>query len=245
MLKNFLALLSVIFLLFASGCSSAAPTPTPFRLFQGPTLVLPTPQPTVPPTPSSTLVMSHLWTPTPAPTATPLPEEMFGLVARVLDAKTVAVVLAGDPPEKVYTVRLLGVDPPPNRPADPWGVVAFEQLQEWLSGQVVRLVQDQTVVDDDGVLPRYLYLHDELINLRLVEQGLARVSFQGPDTILETDFQAAARAAQTSQRGLWGPAPTATLALTPATLPTIILTPTITPTLAITATPTLTPTPTP
>lgn len=240
MLKNSLALLLVIFLLFASGCSSAAPTPTPFRLFQGPTIVLPTPQPTVPPTPSSTLVMSHLWTPTPAPTATPLPEEMFGLVARVLDAKTVAVVLAGDPPEKVYTVRLLGVDPPPNTPADPWGVVAFEQLQDWLSGRVVRLVQDQTVVDDEGVLPRYLYLRDELINLRLVEQGLARVSFQGPDTTLETDFQNAARAAQASQRGLWGSSPTPTPPVAPTTVLTPTLTPTITPALTLTVTPTIT-----
>lgn len=203
-------------------------------------MVLPTPQPTLPPTPSSTLVMSHLWTPTPAPTATPLPEEMFGLVARVLDAKTVAVVLAGDPPEKVYTVRLLGVDPPPNRPGDPWGVVAFEQLQDWLSGQVVRLVQDQTVVDDDGVLPRYLYLRGELINLRLVEQGLARVSFQGPDTTLETDFQNAARAAQASQRGLWGSAPTPTPPVASTIVLTPILTPTVTPALTLTVTPTIT-----
>jgi endonuclease YncB( thermonuclease family) len=229
-----------MFFLIASGCSSAAPTPTPFRLFQGPTIVLPTLQATVPPTPSSTLVMSNLWTPTPAPTATPLPEEMFGIVARVLDAKTVAVVLTGDPPEKVYTVRLLGVDPPPNTPADPWGVVAFEQLQDWLSGQVVRLVQDKTVVDGDGVLPRYLYLHGELINLRLVEQGLARVSFQGPDTTLETDFQAAARAAQAGQRGLWGSSPTPTSRLAPTTVLTPPLTPTVTPALTLTATSTIT-----
>ena len=228
--KNFLI---VPVLLLLAACRSAPPSPTPVRLFQGPTVVLPTLPPTSMPTPTSTLVMANPWTPTPVPTSTPLPEELLGLVTQVVDAKTVAVVLAGDSPGKVYRVRLLGVEPPANTPAEPWGQVAYEQLQAWLSGQVVRLVQDQTVIDEEGLLPRYVYLDDALINLRLVEQGLARVRFQAPDTTLESEFQAAAQAAQAGQRGLWGGSPTAT--------PTV--TPTLTPTLAITATSTLTTTP--
>jgi endonuclease YncB( thermonuclease family) len=237
MIKNFLLLVCSALLL--SGCRSilGRPTPTPFRLFQGPTVVLPTPQPTNLPTTTSTLVMSNPWTPTPAPTITPLPREALGLIAGIVDAETVLVVLQGDAMNQVYPVRLLGVDALPDTPAEPWGIVAVEQLNDWLSGKVVRLVQDTTVVDDEGMLPRYLYLDEDMINLRLIESGLARPSFQSPDTEFESEFEQAARSAESSQRGLWGPPPTATPTRTPTPEGSEPPSATPTPTLAITTTP--------
>ncbi len=157
--------------------------------------------------------MAHPWTPTPVPTATPLPAETLGFVIAILDTERVFIVLEGDSFEQGYIVRLLGVEGPSIDPAEPWGAVALEQLETWLSGAVVRLIQDTTVmeeIDDERVLPRYLYLKDELINLRLIVLGLARANLQEPDTRFETEFQAAAQQARNNQLGLWGPAPTPT-----------------------------------
>jgi endonuclease YncB( thermonuclease family) len=184
--------------------------------------------------------MNDPWTPTPVPSATPLPEEAFGLIADIVDAQTVRVVLQGDSLNQIYTVRLIGVDPLPNVSSQPWGVVAYEQINHWLGGKLVRLVQDTTVADSSGVLPRYVYLNeDDMINLMMIEMGLARPSFQSPDTEFQTEFQQAADNAEADQRGLWGPAPTAT----PTRTPTVEgeepeqATPTMTTTPALTITP--------
>jgi endonuclease YncB( thermonuclease family) len=248
-IKKILLLAIGAVMLFGCRPVFGPPPPTPFRLSQGPTVILPTPLPTNLPTATGTLVMNDPWTPTPVLTATPLPAEAVGLITNILDAETVLVVLQGDSFSQPSVVRLLGVDPLPNNPADPWGVVAFEQVDKWLAGKVVRLVQDTTVIDDQGALPRYLYLGNDMINLRLIELGLARPSFQNPDTEFESEFQQAAGDAEANNRGLWGPPPTPTPTRTPTVegdepppQPTLTPTPTLTITLTpvnSTATPTL------
>jgi len=225
-IKKILPLLLATFLTSCGGAS----TRTPFQLYQGPTAVLPTALPTKLPTPTGTLVMGNPWTPTPIPTKTPLPDEAFGFVVEILDGETVFVVLEGDPVGQGYPVRLLGVNAPPDTANNPWGIVAVEQMKTWLTGKVVHLVLDNTIIEDDRTLPRYLYLENELINLRLIELGLARPEFQDPDRLFEDEFQAAAQQAQANQRGLWGADPTATTIRSPRITPTTSITLTLTPT---------------
>jgi hypothetical protein len=95
-------------------------------------------------------------------------------------------------------------------------------------------------------LPRYLYLDNELINLRMVELGLAEPSFQSPDTELEAEFNRAAQDAEADGLGLWGANPTATplSTATPEISDTTVETVTVT-LPALTATTTITATGTP
>ena len=62
------------------------------------------------------------------------------------DGDTIAVVMAGDPPSRVYTVRYLGIDAPPNEPDSPWGRVAYETNRKLTNLKAVRLVRDQSAV---------------------------------------------------------------------------------------------------
>lgn len=227
-----------IIAIFLTACG-IRPSQERFQLADGPTPVLPAAAATEPPTPTSTRVMDNPWTATPIPTKTPIPDEVLGLVADVLDGETLYVVLQGDSVGEGYTVRLLGIDTPPNSTTNPWGVVAVERLKAWLNGKAIRLVVDNTIVENERVLPRYLYLGDEMINLRMLELGLAEADVQTPDTTFKAEFEAAANEARSNRVGLWGPDPT----FTPAIAPTITIT-----TTTITApavTPTLTPTVTP
>lgn len=192
-----------------------------------PTAVAPTEIP-----PTNTLVMAAAWTPTAIPSATPLPSETLGLVVDVPNAETVAVVLKGDTLDQVYTVRLLGIAVPQNTALEPWGQVAYQTIRKWLKGKVVRLVQDTSIVNANGELPRYIYVEDSLVNQKLIELGLAQTDFSPPDVTLKSQFEATERRAKASSVGLWGPDPTPTMAAT-----------TITPTVTITVTPILTGTP--
>lgn len=168
-----------------------------------------TPTPIIP-TATSTLVMSDPWTPTPVPSPTAFPVAMQGLVVNVLTPETLVVTLEGDSLNRSYVVRLLGIDAPANNPAEPWGVVAFERLESLLAGQVVRLVQDETVLNEADELPRYVYLGETFINEIMVEQGLAEANFTNPDVRHRSAFQTAERQARNEGLGLWGAAPTAT-----------------------------------
>ena len=84
-------------------------------------------------------------------------------------------------------------------------------MNSWLRGKAVRLVRDNTLVTEDGILPRYVYLNNEFINVRLLTLGLAQVELTSTDRLFEADFQAAEQEAKTNRRGLWGPNPTPTV----------------------------------
>lgn len=234
--------ISLLAIIGLFGCANpeTSPTPTAFQLSQGPTAILPTaPSPTEI-RPTNTRVMDTPWTPTIVPSATPLPSDVLALVAKVPSAEEIEVVLQGDDLNHIYTVRLIGVDAPRNNSATPWGLVAFNTVDKLLNGQVVRLLQDSTIQNDDGTLPRYVYLGETLVNQQLIELGLADATFFAPDTRFKRDFTSVAATAQAKGIGLWGPPPTTTPTRTPTPNLTITATPTISATLAITATPTLT-----
>ena len=239
MIKQFCWLTLTLFIL--SGCGSQGSTGG-YQVYQGPTAVLPTSAPSEPPTPTATSVIDHLFTPTPVPTATSLPDEVLGLVVDVVDTQTLIVVLQGDSADERYTVRLLGVNAPPSDADNPWGVVARQSVQAWLAGNVVRLVVDNSLQVEERTLPRYVYRGQEMINLRLIAEGLAVPEFSAPDTLFQTEFEAAAQIARSNRTGLWGPDPTPTPTIISTNTQTVTITtsPTAIPIETSTSTPTLT-----
>ena len=208
--------LLLIVTVLPAGCAQTPVPAQPSGVVQREaTVALPTSQPTPAPSPSSTRVLElELITPTPTslvtPTMTPIPDESRGLVVDVIDGDTVAVVLEGDPPSRAYLVRYIGIDAPPNTPDNPWGVVAYEANRKMTNLKVVRLVRDQTDVDDEGRLFRYVYVGDELMSIILAEQGLARADSVEPDTRFQTEIEGAVARAREGKLGLWGPLPTPT-----------------------------------
>ena len=206
----FLALIMV----FGSGCSDSNSSA---NLPRQP-LELPTQEPTVAPSPSSTRVMPiEVLTPPPTATITPIPDEALGLVVEVLDGNTLAVILDGDPADLAYTVRLLGIEAPDT--TEPWGTVAYEANQRLANLKVVRLVKDNTNYDEDGNLMRYVYIDNQMLNILLTEQGLANAQITEPDTRFETEIEAAEARAREGRLGLWSqqtPTPTVARVIVPS-----------------------------
>lgn len=200
----------VVFLITAvllSNCAEIASRPTRVGAIpRTETIVLPTGLPTLEPTPSNTRVLSiESLTPAPTATITPIPDEVRGLVVEVIDGNTIAVVLQGDPPRRAYEVRYLGIDAP--APSEPWGQVALETNRRLTNLKVVRLVRDETDLDDEGRLLRYVYVDNQLTSIILAEQGLANANIIEPDTRFADEIQAAEALAQEGNLGIWGDAP--------------------------------------
>ena len=225
----------IVMILLASCAQPASDGSQPGVVYRQETVALPTGVPSPKPTPVSTRVLSsEILTPSPMPTITPIPDEVRALVVEATDGDTITVVMDGDPPGLNYEVRYLGIDAPPNTASVPWGVVAFEVNRKLTNGKVVRLERDESDVDEEGRLLRYVYLDDELLSITLVEQGLARADITEPDTRFQTEILEAEKRAKAVQLGLWGKPPTAT----PRILATagITGTTTLTATVAITST---------
>lgn len=202
-------------LVLTAGCGQAVTTGSGEPASRTGTIELPTSLPSAAPSPVNTRVLPlERYTPVStrpiSPTITPIPDETIGLVVQVIDGDTVGVVLEGDPPSRVYTVHYLGIDSPPNRPDEPWGVVAYETNHKLTNLKVVRLVRDQTDFENEGQLLRHVYLDKKLMSVVLAEQGLARADSVEPNTRFEEEIRAAEARARTGQLGLWGQAPTAT-----------------------------------
>ncbi len=201
---------------FLLGCGqSPASTASSGAAFRDATVALPTEVPTLAPSPVNTRVMpleEFTSVPTSAitPTITPIPDEVRALVVEVINGDTIGVVMQGDPPSRIYEVRYLGIEAPPNAPNTPWGSVAYESNRKLTNLKVVRLVRDQTDFDDEGRLLRYVYVGDELLSIILAEQGLARANIVEPDTRFQAEIEEAEARARDGRLGLWGQPPTPT-----------------------------------
>lgn len=175
------------------------------------TVILPTAVPLTNPTPVSTKVQSKI-TPSPTPTPTPIPDDVLATVVDVIDGDTIAVVMPGDTFRETYIIRYLNIDAPPRDLSNPWGIVAYEKNRDLTQLKVVRLVRGQTELDEDGNLLRHVYLGNSLLNLFLVEQGLAEAAISQPDAEFVAEIRAAETEARANNLGLWGPNPTPTAA---------------------------------
>jgi endonuclease YncB( thermonuclease family) len=246
-------LLVALAMLFAlgplSGCAvEKAPPPEVFT--PAPQVVSTLPLTWTPPlpTPTYTLVIPPTATVTPGPSPTPtrLPARVRALVVGVEDSRTVDVFIDGQPLNRGFIVRLLGVDPPSL--TDPWYPVAVEWLAQEIKFLVVVLESDENQEERDaqGSLLRYVWKEGRMLNVEIVGLGLATMSEDVSDLAYGEDLLEAQAEAQAAERGLWGPPPTATPTVTyTATLtgtqaPTLTLTITQTGTLTATQTPTAT-----
>jgi endonuclease YncB( thermonuclease family) len=217
---NYIFLFFLASMLFMAGCNQGLTLNQPANPAPQTTFVLPTGGPTADPTPISTRVVPlDSLTPAPTRTITPIPDEVRGLVVEVIDGDTITVVLEGDLAAVAHEVRYIGIDAPPNTPRDPWGVVAYETNQRLVGLKVVRLVRDQTELDEEGRLLRYVFTDNQLTSILLAEQGLAEAAPSADNTQYETEISEAEQSAQEANLGIWGdapPTPTSTRGAAPA-----------------------------
>ncbi len=220
------------------GCGTAetlAPTPAPAVATPPTALVTPAFPPTWtphPPTPTSTRVipLTPTFTPGPSPTPTRFPARISALVVNVQDAYTLEVVMDGQPVNRIFSVRLLGVERP--LLSDPWAVPAFDWLTTEVTRQLVVLESDEVERDAQGNLLRYVWKGGRMVNVTMVQLGLLTAAPGAGSLRYGADLQAAQADAQSARRGMWGPPPEATT--TPGPLPAITATAVITTTPAAT-----------
>lgn len=127
-------------------------------------------------------------------------------VTRVVDGDTLRVDIDGER----ETVRLVGINTPetvaPDRPVECYGPEASEHLKELLpDGTEVRLERDVEARDRYGRLLAYVYKADDglFVNEDLVAGGYAQARSYPPNTMLESELQAAQQQARSTGAGQW------------------------------------------
>jgi len=185
--------------------------------------IVPTPSATPSPLPASI---------TPTPTRTPPAGRSFATVRRVWDGNTILI-------DSGYSVRYIGVNTPGagmfGRPLDPFGRDAAERNVELVEGRQVELEGDATDVDGSGLLLRYVYVNDVMVNEVLLREGLATMAPLGRNTLHQSELRAAETEARARPLNVWT---LVTLTPTITLTPTETFTPTTSPTITLTPTPT-------
>ncbi len=117
-----------------------------------------------------------------------------GVGARAVDGDTFET-------ERGERVRLIGIDTPEK------GMPCFEEaknrLQELLFGKRVLMSRDVSERDKYGRLVRFVYVENQLVNLVLVEEGLALAFDFEPDTSKSSLFREAELRAADGNGCLW------------------------------------------
>lgn len=186
----------------------ATPTPTQTSI---PTSTVESPTPTHTPTPLPTDSPTPTLSPTPDPS--PTPERTAAQVVKVVDGDTIDVEIDGE----VHRLRYIGIDTPetvhPNKPVEWMGPEATQANRDLVEGKTVYLEKDVSETDRYDRLLRYVYLEDgTLVNAELVRLGYAHASSYPPDVKYQDRLREAQEKARETERGLWGPEPTATSA---------------------------------
>lgn len=121
------------------------------------------------------------------------------LVVRVVDGDT----LVCDDDERI---RLIGIDAP-ERTQTPHGALATDALARWApEGATVLLELDVAERDRYGRLLAYVWRERTLVNLALVESGVAFVTTVPPNVRYVELLTAAQTRARSGGRGFWGAA---------------------------------------
>ncbi len=190
--------ISIIFLLFLSGCTS--------EVTQNSKVEIKTENQTVTAVVSSTTNIKinddfdDIKTEIFVTTNTPTNSEKTFLVTRVIDGDTIEI-------EGGQKVRYIGIDTPetvdPRKPVQCFGKEASAKNKELVEGKKVRLEKDVTDTDKYGRLLRYVYIGDIFVNLELVKQGYASSYSYPPDIKFQNIFLQAQQEAQAKDLGFW------------------------------------------
>ena len=160
-----------------------------------------TPQPSRTPRPSPTLPESENLSCIPADGS-----RESGIVAGVIDGDTIKVQIG----VQSFTIRYIGVDSPEThtKPPEPMGADATVRNRELVSGKRVTLISDPEVGNTDRYnrLLRYIVFDEVFVNLRLVEEGLARY-YPGRNAC-GAEFLLAEQVARHEHNGIWALTPT-------------------------------------
>ena len=124
------------------------------------------------------------------------------VVERVVDGDTL-VIRGGE------RIRLIGVDTPetkhPDKRAQPFGQEAFEFTRRMAEGKQVQIRFDPGESKDRyGRTLAYVYVDGELLNERLIREGLGRAILNYPFSAdMKMVFRNAESAARSARRGVW------------------------------------------
>lgn len=129
-----------------------------------------------------------------ADVAAPVVAEELVRVKRVFDGDTVLL-------EDGRTVRYLGINTPEFQ--EPFYLKAKRLNESLVLGRDIRLEFDQEKTDGHDRLLAYVYTGDELVNARLVQEGLAHAFFIGPNRRHHALFLRLQAEAQQRRVGLW------------------------------------------
>lgn len=134
------------------------------------------------------------------------PDELYFLVARVIDGDTIVVLQNG----KEEKVRLIGVDTPesadPRRTVECFGKEASDFSHTLLLNKEVRLESDPSQGDRDryGRLLRFVFLPDEsMANQRIIRAGYGHEYTYRTPYRHQGIFKTAEQQARKENRGLW------------------------------------------
>lgn len=128
------------------------------------------------------------------------------LVKRAVDGDTIEL-------STKRLVRYIGIDTPEVRKKaeggrweykpEPFGMEAAEFNRKLVEGKRVRLEYDVQKNDKHGRTLAYVYLGDEFINAKLIEEGYAKVMTIPPNVKCVELFRKLEREAREGKRGLW------------------------------------------
>jgi micrococcal nuclease len=121
--------------------------------------------------------------------------EGLSLVAAVVDGDTVTLGNGAK-------VRYLGINAPEQ--GQPFFREALELNRKLVQDKRVRLELDAEQKDRYGRLLAYVFVGDEMVNLRLLREGLAHVLVIPPNLRHSDAFLRAQREARAAHRGIWG-----------------------------------------
>ncbi len=137
-------------------------------------------------------------------TAAPVDGRVSASVERTVDGDTFIAILEDGSRERV---RMLLLDTPETKkegtPVQPFGPEASEYTKKLLGGKQVELEFDEEQRDQYDRMLAYVYLNGEMVNEKLLEQGLARVVVYQPNDKYIDEFREIQNKAKQQKLGVW------------------------------------------
>jgi micrococcal nuclease len=109
----------------------------------------------------------------------------------------------------IKRIRMIGINTPetldPRKEVECFGPEASSKLKELLDGKIVRVETDETQgeLDKYGRLLRYVYLDDENINQKMVQEGFAFEYTYKKKYKFQKEFRESQSNAKKNNLGLW------------------------------------------